>query len=116
MYVRDIEPLLKRFATIYPIIGITGPRQSGKTTIARLSFPQLPYISLENLDTRLRASRDPNAFLSHYTDGAIFDEIQHVPELLSYLQTMVDGDERRGRFVITGSQNFALSANISHWS
>lgn len=113
MFIRDITTILKRLVTLFPIIGITGPRQSGKTTLAKLLFPDLPYVSLENLDIRMQAEGDPRAFLKLYQNGAIFDEVQHVPSLLSYLQGIVDEDPRKGRFVITGSQNFALSSAIS---
>ena len=113
MYHRSIEPALKRFETLFPVLGITGPRQSGKTTIAQRLFPHLPYVSLENLDERLRAKSDPRAFLETYLDGAIFDEIQHVPDLLSYLQGIVDASKNRGRFIVTGSQNFVLSEQIA---
>lgn len=113
MYVREIAPIIQKFATLYPVIGITGPRQSGKTTLARLLFPKLPYLSFENLDTRLQAQQDPRAFLTTYRNGALFDEVQHVPELLSYLQQIVDESSECGRYVITGSQNFALNAHIT---
>lgn len=113
MYTREISPVLKRLATLYPIVGITGPRQSGKTTLVRLIFPDLPYVSLENLDIRLQAIEDPRAFLNTYKDGAIFDEVEHVPVLLSYLQGIVDDNPQKGRYVITGSQNFALSSDIA---
>ena len=113
MFKRSIEPVIKRFAQIYPAVGITGPRQSGKTTTARTLFPHLPYVNLENLDIRVQAQTDPRAFLARYQTGAIFDEIQHVPELLSYLQQIIDESEKKGRFVITGSQNFALSQHIA---
>jgi predicted AAA+ superfamily ATPase len=113
MYKRDLSALLTRFATFYPVICITGPRQSGKTTVAKLLFPHLPYVSLENFDIRFEAERDPRAFLANYPDGAIFDEVQNLPMILSYLQEIVDTDSRKGRFIITGSQNFALSSNIT---
>lgn len=114
-YTRAITDVVRRYAQIYPVVCITGPRQSGKTTVARLVFPQLPYISFENIDTRLEATRDPRAFLAKYVDnGAVFDEIQHAPELVSYLQGIVDAaPTKMGRFVITGSENFALSATVS---
>jgi predicted AAA+ superfamily ATPase len=112
-YPRQITPILERFATLYPIVGITGPRQSGKSTLAKKLFGHLPYVSLENLDTRNRALQDPRGFLATYKEGAIFDEIQNTPELLSYLQEIVDSDDRKGRYIITGSQNFALSASIA---
>jgi predicted AAA+ superfamily ATPase len=113
MYTRTLIPVLKRFATLFPIVGITGPRQSGKTTLAKSLFSHLPYISLENLDTRLQAENDPRAFLENYQNGAIFDEVQHVPQLLSYLQGIVDENPEKGRYVITGSQNFALSSHVA---
>jgi len=113
MYQRSLDSVLKRFAKLYPVIGITGPRQSGKTTIARASFGHLPYVSLENIDIRSQASNDPRGFLSNYSDGAIFDEVQHVPELLSYLQGIVDEVPDKGRYVITGSQNFTLNHHIA---
>lgn len=113
MYAREITVVLKRLATLYPVVGITGPRQSGKTTLAKLLFPDLPYVSLENLDIRLQAEGDPRSFLRLYKQGAIFDEVQHVPTLLSYLQGIVDEDPQKGRYVITGSQNFSLSSHIA---
>lgn len=113
MYKRSISAILGRFASIYPAVGITGPRQSGKTTLARETFPHLPYVSLENLDRRLQAKNDPRGFLSLYPEGAIFDEVQHVPELLSYLQQILDETPLKGRYVLTGSENFALSQSIA---
>ena len=113
MYQREISPIIKRLSTLYPIVGITGPRQSGKTTLAKSLFPHLPYVSLENLDIRARAEQDPRAFLGSYPDGVILDEVQHIPILLSYLQGIVDENPQKGRYVITGSQNFALSSQIA---
>lgn len=113
MYIRSLAKILERFAKIYPILGITGPRQSGKTTIAKMLFPHLPYVSLENLDIRLQAQNDPRGFLAKYQDGAIFDEVQQAPDLLSYLQEIVDNSPIKGRYILTGSQNFALSQQIS---
>ncbi len=86
MFLRRIASKIKALADVFPIVGITGPRQSGKTTLAKELFPHLPYVSLENLDFRLQAEQDPRSFLAAYTAGAIFDEVQNVPELLSYLQ------------------------------
>lgn len=113
MYQRSLQVVLERFSTLYPILGITGPRQSGKTTLAKMLFPHLPYVSLENLDIRTQAQEDLRSFLAHYQTGAIFDEVQHVPELLSYLQGIVDESPQKGRYVLTGSQNFALNHHIS---
>lgn len=113
MYQRLITPTLLRLSKLYPILGIIGPRQSGKTTLAKMLFNHLPYVSLENLDIRAQAQNDPRAFLEQYKAGAIFDEVQHVPELLSYLQEIVDASPEKGRYVLTGSQNFALNQHIS---
>ncbi|PKL58198.1 MAG: AAA family ATPase, partial [Methanomicrobiales archaeon HGW-Methanomicrobiales-5] len=81
-----------------------GPRQSGKTTPVRSVFPQLPYVLLEDPDTRAFADTDPRAFLGRYPDGAILDEVQRCPDLFSYLQTIVDQDQRMGLYILTGSQ------------
>lgn len=97
----------------FPVLVLTGPRQSGKTTLAQTSFPDKPYVSLENLNERAFASEDPQSFLQRFPAGAIIDEVQHVPALLSYLQTRLDRSRRMGEFVLTGSQNFGLMANIS---
>ena len=113
MYTREMASVINRLAGLYPVIGITGPRQSGKTTLAKLLFPKLAYVSLENLDIRMQAQQDPRAFLDQYQQGAIFDEVQHVPILLSYLQGIVDENPQKGRYVITGSQNFSLSSHIA---
>lgn len=85
-----------------------GPRQSGKTTLSRMAFPDKPYVSLENPAQRELAQEDPIAFLARYREGAIIDEVQRVPQIFSYLQGMVDEDPRPGRFLLTGSQNLAL--------
>jgi uncharacterized protein len=113
MYQRELSSVLQRFSTLYPIIGVTGPRQSGKTTLVKEIFKHLPYVSLENLDFRDRALDDPRGFLSLYHEGAIFDEVQNTPNLLSYLQQIVDDSQQKGYYVLTGSQNFSLSAQIS---
>jgi hypothetical protein len=96
-----------------PVVTVTGPRQSGKTTLVRAAFPELPYLSLEAPDTRERALLDPRGFLNGVPDGAVLDEVQRAPELLSYLQGVVDGDPRPGRFVLTGSQNLLLLDHVS---
>jgi uncharacterized protein len=113
VFKRSLQAVLERFSKLYPVLGIIGPRQSGKTTLAKILFPHLPYVSLENLDIRIQAKQDTRSFLDHYKDGAIFDEVQHVPELLSYLQGVVDESPKKGLYVLTGSQNFALNHHIS---
>lgn len=113
MLSRTLTSFVLRLAQIYQVVCITGPRQSGKTTLARELFPEKPYVSLENLDIRHDAQADPRNFLARYASGAIFDEVQNAPEILSYLQQIVDEDQTPGRFIITGSQNFSLSKAIS---
>ena len=110
---RDLAPRLIASAQTTPSITLTGPRQSGKTTLSREVFPQHSYVSLEAPDVRAFASEDPRAFLSQYPDGAIIDEVQRVPELLSYLQGIIDADQRPGRWVLTGSQNLYLAESVS---
>lgn len=100
-------------AASFPVITITGPRQSGKTTLAKMTFPDKEYVTLEDMDTREFALSDPRAFLDRYSDGAIIDEVQHVPPLLSYIQTIVDRKNRPGMFVLTGSNQFQSMQNIT---
>ena len=108
MIERLLQPRLLDLATRYPILTLTGPRQSGKTTLSRMAFPRHPYVSLENPAQREFAEEDPTAFLARYREGAIIDEVQRVPQIFSYLQGLVDEDPRPGRFLLTGSQNLAL--------
>ena len=96
-----------------PVVTVTGPRQSGKTTLCRAAFPDKPYVSLEPLDAREYAVTDPRGFLAEIPDGAILDEIQRAPDLLSYLQEEVDERPEPGRFVLTGSQHFGLTEAIT---
>ena len=110
---RTVQTELEILATEFPVVSIYGPRQSGKTTLARMTFPDKPWVSLEDLDVRARASSDPRGFLDSYKGGAIFDEIQRVPELLSYLQGVVDIDRRPGRFILTGSHQAKLKKSIA---
>lgn len=94
-------------------VAVTGPRQSGKTTLVKQLFPNKTYLSLENPDVRRFAMEDPRGFLSRYEEGAIFDEVQRTPELFSYLQEILDNSNKTGRFILTGSNNFLLQQNIS---
>jgi predicted AAA+ superfamily ATPase len=113
MIPRDVQPLFERLARQYPVVTLTGPRQSGKTTLATTVFPGKPYVTLEDPDRRRFAIEDPRAFLAELRGGAILDEIQRAPELTSYLQGMVDEDPRPGRFVLTGSHQFELMRGVS---
>lgn len=113
MIERNLAKKLAELAGYYPVVTVTGPRQSGKSTLCRAAFPSKPYVSLEPLDTRARALEDPRAFLAEHSEGAILHEIQHAPDLASYLQAEVDRDPRPGRFILTGSEHFALSQAVS---
>lgn len=113
MLKRTLEPVLVKYSNNYPLVSMNGPRQSGKTTLAKMVFPSLPYVSLENLDTRIHAQSDPRGFLSKYKDGAIFDEIQNTPDIFNYLQEIVDSSQNTGRYVLTGSQNFVLNSKLT---
>lgn len=113
MIQRNITSTLLRLAKTFPILGVTGPRQSGKTTLVKALFGEKPYVSLEDPDERAFALEDPKGFLKRFEGGAIFDEAQRWPDLFSYLQGMVDQDKQPGRFVVTGSQQFSLLAGIT---
>lgn len=108
MIERLLQPRLLELATRHPVLTLTGPRQSGKTTLSRMAFPDLPYVSLEHPSHRELAQEDPIAFMGRYGEGAVIDEVQRVPQVFSYLQGLVDEDPRPGRFVLTGSQNLSL--------
>lgn len=112
-YPRELQATLRRLALQFPVIAITGPRQSGKTTLARQTFPDKPYVSLEDPHELAFAQSDPRGFLQRYPAGAIFDEAQRWPDLFSYLQGLVDQDRAPGRFVLTGSQQFGLLAGVT---
>lgn len=110
---RTLQDQIEAAATQSPVVTVTGPRQSGKTTLTRAAFPDRPYVSLETPSEREFAGDDPLGFLARFPDGAILDEIQRAPELLSYLQGIVDDDPSPGRFVLTGSHNLALMEGVS---
>jgi predicted AAA+ superfamily ATPase len=113
MIPRLVERVLPSLVRGYPVITITGPRQSGKTTLARSFFATKPYVSFENPDIREEAKSDPRSFLERYKDGAVFDEVQRLPEILSYLQQIIDEGPKTCRFVLTGSQQFGLNSKIT---
>lgn len=113
MIKRHAEQTLLSLMKGYPVITITGPRQSGKTTLSKMACPHMKYVSLENPETRDMAENDTKAFLQRYREGAIFDEVQRVPKLVSYLQEIVDIAKKPGQFILTGSQQFGLLSDIT---
>lgn len=113
MIQRVLHQALTTSATGSPAVAVTGPRQSGKTTLCRAAFPDHAYVSLEPLDNREFARSDPRGFLRTHSAPVILDEVQRVPGLLSYLQEEIDRDPAPGRFILTGSQHFGLSEAIS---
>jgi predicted AAA+ superfamily ATPase len=110
---RQQQIKLLSLAKQFPVISIIGPRQSGKSTLVKHCFPQYDYISFEDIDNRRRALLDMRGFLEQYSKGVIFDEVQRVPELFSYLQTHVDETGKKGRFILTGSHNYLLQEKVS---
>ncbi|HMM12969.1 MAG TPA: ATP-binding protein [Bacteroidales bacterium] len=106
---KELASLAKQFK----VVAVTGPRQSGKTTLVRSQFPEKTYLNFENPDLRFFASQDPRGFLANYPQGAILDEVQHVPVLFSYLQQVVDERNVPGQFILTGSNNLLLQESIS---
>ena len=113
MIERDLAPRLLRAARQFPSITLTGPRQSGKTTLCTSLFLQHPYATLEAPDVRAFATEDPRGFLGQFPEGAVIDEVQRVPDLLAYLQVFIDADPRPGRWILTGSQNLSLLESVS---
>lgn len=113
MIPRHLTDALKAASRQYPVITVTGPRQSGKTTLLRHAFPDYEYVSLEAPDTRTFAREDPRGFLARFRGPAILDEVQQVPDLFSYVQVLVDEQDKPGHFILSGSQNFLLLQKIS---
>jgi predicted AAA+ superfamily ATPase len=113
MIARHLSQTLKAAARDYPVVTVTGPRQSGKTTLVRAAFPRHRYASLEDPDTRAFAMEDPRGFLDQFRNGVILDEVQRVPDLFSYIQGIVDRVDRPGQFILSGSQNFLLLHRVS---
>ncbi len=112
MIPRVLTSRLQKLAQQFPVLTVLGPRQAGKTTLVRNAFPNKPYLSLENPDVQEFALSDPRAFLSRYSEGAILDEVQRAPELLSYLQGIVDEKKQKGLFILTGSHNYLLQEKV----
>jgi len=114
MYIdREIEAEILKGVSGFPVITITGPRQSGKTTMIKHLFPDKKYISLEDPDNYEIAKTDPRGLLNKYLDGIILDEVQRVPELLSYIQGIVDNYNTPGMFILSGSQQFNLMSGVT---
>ena len=114
MYIRrQIAEIIKAQQSKFPVLALTGPRQSGKTTLLRELFSDYSYVSLENPHTRSFASDDPVGFLNQYPDKVIFDEVQRVPSLFSYIQGRVDESRKMGQYILSGSQNFHLLTSIT---
>ncbi len=112
---RTLESILKRALQEFPVVAITGPRQCGKTTLLQQTLAQkYKYVSFDGLDMQLTARQDPRGFLRLYPPPVIFDEIQHVPELFSYIKEHVDRNQQKvGQFILTGSQNLLLTEGVS---
>lgn len=113
MITRRMQEKLIDLAGKYPVVSVIGPRQSGKTTLVRATFPEKRYVSLEDPDTREFAQSDPRGFLTTHSDNVILDEVQRVPQLFSYIQTIVDRGQQSGQFVLTGSNNYLLQESLS---
>ena len=113
MYNRLLTPYIQELAEKYPVVTLLGPRQSGKTTLVRAAFPNKPYVNMEDSDNRSLATLDPKSFMEAYPDGAILDEVQRTPNLLSYIQVRVDEVDQKGMFILTGSHQAALHSAVS---
>lgn len=110
---RNLEKKLKQLFDKFPIVFLTGPRQSGKTTLAQMAFPSLPYVNFEDISLQEEVRSDPHGFLKEYNSGVIIDEAQLVPEIFSYIQLYSDRRNVPGQYLLTGSQNFLLNEKIS---
>jgi predicted AAA+ superfamily ATPase len=113
MIPRHLAKHIKKYAKQYPIVALVGPRQSGKTTLSRFLFPKYRYVSLENLDLRHQASTDPRGFLLTFGPYVILDEVQRVPELLPYIQELVDTNQEPAQYILTGSSQFLLMESVT---
>jgi len=113
MFKRSLTPHIKSLAKKYPVVTLYGPRQSGKTTLIKQTFPDKPYVNLEDPDSRFLATEDPTGFMASYPDGVILDEIQRVPKLLSYIQVTVDEKDQKGMYILTGSHQAKLHEAVS---
>jgi uncharacterized protein len=113
MFKRTLQKAFLNSARHYPVVTVTGPRQSGKTTLLRQAFPKRAYVNLEEPDQRVFANEDPRAFLAQFKGPLLIDEVQHVPTLLSYVQSIVDKQRKPGQFILSGSQNLLLLESVS---
>lgn len=113
MIPREQMHLLQEMVKYYPVVSLTGPRQSGKSTLVRAAFPNYEYVNLENPQIRTEAEEDPVGFIHNRPNQLIIDEAQHVPELFSMIQTVVDEHDHPGQYILSGSQNFLMTKHIS---
>lgn len=113
MFQRYLFTYIQELAKKYPVVTLFGPRQSGKTTLVRAAFPHKPYVNLEDADNRALATLDPKSFIKNYPQGAILDEVQRTPHLLSYIQVMVDEAQQNGLFILTGSHQASLHSAVA---
>ena len=110
---RELQSELERMVQVFPVVTVTGPRQSGKTTLCRMAFPNANYLSLEDPELRAYAEQDPRGFIADHPGRTVIDEVQRVPDLLSTVQVTVDEERQMGRFVLTGSANLSLLDTVS---
>lgn len=113
MFKRSLTPYIQKLATKYPVVTLLGPRQSGKTTLVKAAFPKKVYVNMEDAEHRSLATLDPKSFMEAYPEGAILDEIQRTPHLLSYIQVIVDQSDQKGLFILTGSHQTELHSAVS---